>query len=92
LIILFHNSIKMKVIKNIAYDGAPQEAENGLIAKVKVTVGNDTETDALFYATFNHVAEIPYSEACTSVGNAIEVIKSSVLASCQLFVTNNFNQ
>jgi len=82
----------MKVIKNIAYDGAPQEAETGLIAKVCITVGDYSETDPLFYAKYNHVAEIPYSEACTSVGNAIEVIKSSVLASCQLFVTNNFNK
>jgi len=82
----------MKIIKSIIYDGAPQEAENGLIAKVRILVGEESETDPLFYATFNHVCIIPFSSQCISVGDAINVIKLNVLQSCETFVLNNFNK
>lgn len=80
----------MKTVKKIIYDGSPQQGEIGLEAKVKIIIGEDTETNEQFFAAFNHVVLIPYTTACTNVGEAVLAIKQCIVDICNQFVTDNF--
>jgi len=78
----------MKVIKHIVYDGSPAEGPAELTAKVKIIVGEAEETNARFYADFNHTVIIPYTTECKNIGEAVEAIKQTVINSCTDFVNS----